>query len=69
MARATSLLDYVFRNLASNYLGSIDLADAEDDAADTVGDGARERAPLLPLELPREDGARQRRRALRVVGL
>ena len=69
VARATSLLDYVFRNLASNYLGAIDLAEAEDEAADTVGDGARERAPLLPLELPREDGARQRRRALRVVGL
>ena len=69
VARATSLLDYVFRNLASNYLGAIDLAEAEEEAADTVGDGARERAPLLPLELPREDGARQRRRALRVVGL
>ena len=68
VARATSLLDYVFRNLASNYLGAIDLPEAEEEAADTVGDGARERAPLLPLELPREDGPRQRRRALRVVG-
>ena len=68
VARATSLLDYAFRNLASNYLGNIELAEAEEEAADTVGDGARERAPLLPLELPREDGPRQRRRALRVVG-
>lgn len=68
VARATSLIDYVFRTLAVNYLGQTDLADAEDEAQDTVGDGARERAPLLPLELPREDGPRQRRRALRVVG-
>ncbi len=68
VARATSLLDYVFRSLAVNYLGQTDLAEAEDEASDTVGDGARENAPLLPLELPREDGPRQRRRALRVVG-
>jgi ribonucleoside-diphosphate reductase alpha chain len=68
VARATSLIDYVFRTLAVNYLGQTDLPEAEDEGQDTVGDGARERAPLLPLELPREDGPRQRRRALRVVG-
>ena len=68
VARATSLIDYVFRSLAVNYLGQTVLPDAEDEAQDTVGDGARENAPLLPLELPREDGPRQRRRALRVVG-
>lgn len=69
VSRATSLLDYVFRNLAVNYLNRTDIAEAEDDeAADTVGDGARERAPLLPLDWPREDGPRLRRRALRVVG-
>ena len=67
--RATSMLDYVFRNLAVNYLGQTDLpeADLDDEAEDTVGDGARDRAPLLPLDLPREDGARQRRRSLRLV--
>ena len=65
--RATSLLDYVFRNLAVNYLGKTDLPPAEEEEADTVGDGARDRAPLLPLDLPREDGPRQRRRTLRLV--
>ena len=66
MARATSLLDYVFRNLAANYLNQT-LPEAEDEASDTVGDGARDRAPLLPLDLPQEDGARIRRRGLRLV--
>jgi hypothetical protein len=65
--RATSLLDYAFRNLAVNYLGQTDLAAAEEEEADTLGDGARDRAPLLPLDLPREDGPRQRRRTLRLV--
>ncbi len=73
VGRATSLLDYVFRNLAVNYLNRTDIAEAEiDEDADTVGDGARDRAPLLPGLLPageaREDGPRPRRRALRVVG-
>ncbi len=68
VARATSLLDYVFRNLAANYLGRADLVPAEEEEADTVGGGARERAPLLPLELPDEDSPRMRRQALRVVG-
>ncbi len=69
VSRATSLLDYVFRNLAANYLGEIDLPEAEieDEQSDTMGDGARDRAPLLPLDLPSEDGARQRRRQLRLV--
>jgi hypothetical protein len=66
VARATSLLDYAFRNLAANYLGET-LPAAEEEEADTVGEGARDRAPLLPLELP-SDGPRQRRRKLRVVG-
>ena len=35
---------------------------------DTLGAGARDRAPLLPLDLPQDDGPRIRRRALRVVG-
>ena len=66
VARATSLLDYVFRNLAANYLATT-LPEAEDEASDTVGDGARDRAPLLPLDLPQEDGPRVRRRGLRLV--
>ncbi len=66
IARATSLLDYVFRNLAVNYLNQT-LPEAEDEAADTLGDGARDRAPLLPLDLPREDAPRQRRRDLKLV--
>jgi hypothetical protein len=66
--RATSLLDYIFRNLAVNYLGKTDIAPAEDEEMDTVGNGARDRAPLLPLDLPQDDGPRIRRRALRVVG-
>ena len=65
---ATSLLDYVFRHLAVNYLGRRDIPEAGDEAADTVGLGARDRAPLLPLEFPAEASPRTRRRALRVVG-
>ena len=68
VGRATSLLDYAFRNLAVNYLNRTDIAEAEIEEADTLGDGARDRAPLLPLDWPREDGPRPRRRALRVVG-
>jgi len=68
VARATSLLDYMFRNLAANYLGRTDIPEAEEEEMDTLGAGARERAPLLPLDLPPDDGPRIRRRALRVVG-
>lgn len=67
ISRATSLLDYVFRNLAANYLSHLDLPEAEDEAADTLGDGARDRAPLLPLDLPAEADRHLRRRALRLV--
>jgi ribonucleoside-diphosphate reductase alpha chain len=66
VAHATSMLDYVFRNLSHSYLGR-EIQVAEDEAADTLGDGARDRAPLLPLDLPSEDTARVRRRALRLV--
>lgn len=71
VARATSMLDYVFRHLAANYLGQTDIPAAEEEEFDTVGAGARDRSPLLPLDLPMDahaqDGPRQRRRALRVV--
>lgn len=64
---ATSLLDYAFRNLAANYLGRRDIPEAEIEDADTVGHGARDQSPLLPLELPAEASPRARRRGLRVV--
>jgi hypothetical protein len=72
---ATSLLDYTFRHLATNYLGRRDIPEAEPEEADTVGNGARDQAPLLPLDLP-SDGSprasaraspRARRRGLRIV--
>jgi ribonucleoside-diphosphate reductase alpha chain len=67
VSQATSLLDYIFRTLSANYLGrAVPEADAEE-ATDAVGQGARDRAPLLPLDLPREASPRARRRALRVV--
>jgi hypothetical protein len=65
---ATSFLDYAFRHLASNYLGRRDIPAAEFEPADTVGDGHRDQAPLLPLDLPAEASPRARRRGLRVVG-
>jgi hypothetical protein len=67
VSHATSLLDYAFRHLAANYLGRRDIPEAEPEEADTVGEGARDRAPLLPLELPSEGASRARRRGLRVV--
>jgi ribonucleoside-diphosphate reductase alpha chain len=66
--QATSFLDYAFRHLAANYLGRRDIPEAEFEPADTVGDGHRDQAPLLPLDLPSEASPRARRRGLRVVG-
>ncbi|HET6182155.1 MAG TPA: TSCPD domain-containing protein [Acetobacteraceae bacterium] len=58
---ATSVPDYVFRHLASNYLGQRDLPAAEPE------EPPHPPAPLsLPLELP--DDPRARRRNFRVVG-
>jgi hypothetical protein len=65
--QATSMVDYVFRNLAVNYLGSHSIAPAIPEAGDTVGEGAADRSPLLPLDLP-EPAPRERRRNFRVVG-
>jgi ribonucleoside-diphosphate reductase alpha chain len=65
--QATSFLDYAFRHLAANYLGRRDIPPAEFEPADTVGDGHRDQAPLLPLDLPAEASPRARRRGLRVV--
>ena len=58
VAHATSLLDYAFRHLAANYLGRRDIPEAEPEEADTVGNGSRDHAPLLPLDLPAELAAR-----------
>jgi hypothetical protein len=63
--RASSLLDYMFRHLAVHYLGRTDLPEAATHDAESP---APEAAPLLPLELPTEATARQRRRGFRVVG-
>ncbi len=65
--QATSLLDYVFRHLAANYLSRMDIAKPEPEGVDTVGNGIRDRAPLLPLELPTEASPRARRRGFHVV--
>lgn len=46
VGHATSLLDYVFRNLAVNYLGRCDVPEGVADAREA------EPLPLLPLELP-----------------
>jgi hypothetical protein len=56
--QATSMIDYVFRNLAVNYLGSHSVAPATLDTADGVGEGSADRSPLLPLDLP-EAGVRK----------
>ncbi len=66
VGQATSLLDYVFRNLATNYLGRHDLPEADAEEADALGQGASDRSPLLPLDLPQET-PRTRRRAFRLV--
>lgn len=63
---ATSMIDYVFRNLAVNYLGQTNLAPALPEPADTIGDGQADRAPLLPLDLP-APAPRERRKALKLV--
>lgn len=69
--QATSMVDYVFRNLAANYLGSHSVVPATVEDADSVGEGASDRSPLLPLDLPepppRAAGPRERRRSLRLV--
>jgi hypothetical protein len=67
VTHATSLLDYAFRHLAANYLGRRDIPEAEAEDADTVGNGSRDNAPLLPLDLPADASPRARRRGFRVV--
>jgi hypothetical protein len=64
---ATSMIDYVFRNLAVNYLGSHHVLPAAAESTDTVGDGGADRSPLLPLDLP-APAPRERRREFKLVG-
>ncbi|MDE2581407.1 MAG: TSCPD domain-containing protein, partial [Rhodospirillales bacterium] len=63
VAQASSLLDYMFRHLAANYLGQHDLPVPEPEDVEPAAGGA----PLLPLELPAETSAQARRRRFRVV--
>jgi hypothetical protein len=56
VSRATSLLDYVFRHLATSYLGRQDVPPVEEEP--------QSEAPRLPLDLPE---APRERRNLRVV--
>ncbi len=66
--RATSIIDYVFRNLAANYLGRRDLPAAEPEDPAEFGVAQPPDAPLLPLDLPATAAsAGARRRALRLV--
>jgi hypothetical protein len=59
VSRASSVLDYVFRHLATNYLGRQDIPEPE---AEPAGE-----APLLPLGFPDTASPADRRRQLRLV--
>ena len=61
--KATSLIDYTFRHLATNYLGRRDIPEADIGEADLVGD----QSPLLPMDLPSDGSPRARRSGFRVV--
>ncbi len=58
VGRASSVLDYVFRHLAANYLGRHDIPIGVDEPEAPP-------APLLPLDLPADP--RARRRGFRVI--
>jgi hypothetical protein len=64
--QATSMIDYVFRNLAVNYLGNYHVTPATSETSDEVGGGDADRSPLLPLDLP-APAPRERRRAFKLV--
>ena len=70
VTQATSMLDYVFRHLAANYLGRHDIPEAAPEPADSHADRGEgtDPAPQLPLDLPAgEMTARARRRGFRVI--
>ena len=58
IAHATSILDYVFRHLALNYLGGCDVPEG-------IPDAQPDPLPLLPLDLPTQ--MRARKPGLRLV--
>ncbi len=62
VGHATSILDYVFRNLAIAYLGRCDVPEGVPDA---VSDDGAAGSPLLPMDLPAQ--LRSRRPGLRLV--
>jgi ribonucleoside-diphosphate reductase alpha chain len=67
VTQATSVLDYVFRHLAANYLGRHDIPEANPVTAEPAAEDAAA-TPLLPLDLPpAEAAARARRRRFRVI--
>jgi len=61
VGHATSILDYVFRNLAVAYLGRCNVPEGVPDAPDDSAAGS----PLLPMDLPAQ--RRARRSGLRLV--
>ncbi|MEF4850741.1 hypothetical protein U9946_22520, partial [Escherichia coli] len=61
VSRASSVIDYVFRTLAANYLGR-ELPEPARRASGT------DDAPLLPMALPLGSSPRERRARLRIVG-
>src|SRR5947209_8535750 len=58
VGHATSLLDYVFRHLAVNYLGGCNVPEG-------IPEAEPDKLPLLPLDLPTQP--RARRPGLRLV--
>jgi hypothetical protein len=62
--QATSMIDYVFRNLAVNYLANYNIPPATPETAETESETSR--SPLLPLDLPAQ-APRERRRAFKLV--
>ena len=63
VAQAASVLDYMVRHLAANYLPHHELAAPEPEDSESPAAGA----PLLPLELPEETSVQARRRRFRVI--
>lgn len=66
VSHAASIVDYVMRSLAAQYLGKR-LPPPQLDDAEAVREARSGDEPLLPLDLPHEASARARRRAFRVV--
>jgi len=67
VSRATSLMDYIFRHLAANYLQGYEIPDAEPEQEYTGAAAGREQPPMLPLDLPANSRGPGGRRRLRLV--